>query len=246
MDGNKSNYYGINTNKSLIHLKKMKKQNFFIVIPAYNEAKHVSEVLKKIKKEGYKNVVFVDDGSTDGTASIARKQGVVVLEHIINLGKGAATKTGCDYAVKNKAELIVLIDSDGQHKPEDIKRLIDTLKKTDSDIVFGFRPINKNMPFVMKFGNWFINNATKIVEGVNLKDTQSGFRCFTTYAYKKIRWKSADYSMESEMISNVARNKLKYTQIKIQTIYLDNFKGTSIFDGIKIFINILRFRIFGG
>ncbi len=223
-----------------------KKDNIFIIVPGLNEEKRVGRVIRKLIKLGYNNVIFVDDGSTDKSEIVARRAGATVLKHLINIGKGAAANTGCTYAVKQGAKTLILIDADGQHKPEDVPKIVTKLKETKSDIVFGYRAIDKNMPFVMKFGNSFINKATHIINGIKIRDSQSGFRCFTAQAYKKIKWKATDYSMESEMIANVARHKLKFAELNIQTIYLDNFKGTTIFDGIKIFINILKFRIFGG
>jgi len=223
-----------------------KTDNVFIVIPGYNEEKRVGNVIKTLKRMNFKKVIFVDDGSKDLSEEVAKKAGAITLRHVINLGKGGAAKTGCEFAITSGAKIIVLMDADGQHKPEDVPDIINMLKETKSDIVFGYRKIDNNMPFVMKFGNWFINQATFIINGIKIKDSQSGFRCFTSSTYKKIKWKANDYSMESEMIANVAKNKLKYSEIKIHTIYLDNFKGTTIFDGIKIFINILKFKLFGG
>jgi len=223
----------------------MKSKKVFIIIPGYNEEKRVGNVIKTIRHLGFKNIIFVDDGSSDKSSQIAKSAGADVLCHIINLGKGAAVKTGCDYALKQGANIIVLMDSDGQHRPEDIRRFLKKLEEEKSDIVFGYRIIDKNMPFVMKFGNWFISTATKIIQGIDIRDTQSGFRCMKSGTYRKIRWESTDYSMESEMIANVGKHKLKYSEIPINTIYLDNFKGTTIFDGIRIFINIIRFKVFG-
>ena len=224
---------------------KMNKK-IWIIIPCYKEEENIGAVVKKIKKMGFEDILVIDDGSKDKTPIIAEKEGTLVLKHTINLGKGAAAKTGCDYATKKGAEILILMDGDGQHKPEDIPRFLKELKDKNLDVVFGYRKINKNMPYVMRFGNWFINTSTKIIQGIELKDTQSGFRCFTAEAYKKIRWSSTDYSMESEMVSKVAKNNLKYSEIEIGTIYHDKFKGTTIFDGIKIFINIIKFKLFGG
>lgn len=224
----------------------MASKQTFIVIPGLNEEKRVGKLIDELNKLGYKNIIFVDDGSDDNSSNVAREEGAIVLRHIINLGKGAAAKTGCDFAIEQGADLLVLMDADGQHKPEDVTRILKEQEKTNADIVFGYRVIDKNMPFVMKFGNWFINRATRIIQGIDVRDTQSGFRCLTKNAYKKVRWISSDYSMESEMISNTARKKLRYSEIPISTIYLDNFKGTTIFDGIRIFINIIKFRILGG
>ena len=220
-------------------------KKIYAVIPAYNEEKKIRAVIQNAAKQGCK-IIVVDDGSKDGTSIVAKKAGATVLRHIINLGKGAAAKTGCDYTLKEGADLIILMDADGQHKPEEIPGFVKTITEKKVDMVFGYRKIDNNMPFVMRFGNWFIRLSTRMIQGISIKDTQSGFRCFTPSAYKKIRWAANDYSMESEMIANAAKHKLKYAQIPIDTIYYDSFKGTTIFDGIKIFINILKFRIMGG
>jgi len=212
----------------------------WIIIPARNEEKNISKVIKNIKKS-YKNVVVVDDGSEDKTAKIAEKQKAIVLKHVINLGKGAALKTGCDYAIKNKAKSIVVIDADGQHNPKDIKRFLKKLK--NNDIIFGYRKLNKKMPSILRFGNSQINNITKILYNIKLHDTQCGFRAFTSIAYKKIRWNSRDYSMESEMIANAGKHNLKYNEIPIDTIYKDRYKGTTVLDGIKIVFDMFLWKI---
>lgn len=236
MDLDKPNHDRKRTNKP-------ENMKTYIIIPGLNEEKHIASVVLEVKKEGYKNIIFVDDGSTDNSALQAEKAGALVLRHVVNMGKGAAVKTGCDYGCELGADILVLLDADGQHKPSEIKKLLKALN--GKDIVFGYRQMNEKMPFIMRFGNWFINKASSVMNGVDLKDTQSGFRCFTKKAYKKIRWNSKDYSMESEMIANVAKKKLKYAEVPITTIYHDNFKGTTVFDGVKIFLNIIRFKVFG-
>ncbi|MFH2027622.1 MAG: glycosyltransferase family 2 protein [Nanoarchaeota archaeon] len=215
-------------------------KDVWIVIPARNEEKNIVEIIKKTKKI-YPNVVVVDDGSDDQTSSLAEKNGAIVLKHIVNMGKGAALKTGCDYVSSKNAKFIVVMDADGQHKPEDISRLLKKLKKTD--IVFGYRRLNKNMPPILKFGNLSINNITKLLYNIDLQDTQCGFRAFTKQAYKKIRWKAQDYSMESEMIANTGKYRLRYSEVPIETIYVDRYKGTTILDGIKIVINMFLWKL---
>lgn len=215
------------------------KNSIWIVVPAYNEAKNISNIIKQIQNYS-KNIIIIDDGSSDNTSTIAEKSDVIVLKHIINLGKGAALKTGCDYALKNGAEKIVVLDADTQHDPKDIPRFMENL--VDNDIVFGFRKRNKNMPKILAFGNWFINNVIKFLYGVRIIDSQSGYRAFTAKAYKKIRWQSNTYSMESEMIANVGKHKLKYAQIPIETIYGDKYKGTTIIDGVKIVRDMFIWR----
>lgn len=211
-----------------------------IIIPAYNEEAHIQSVIKDVLAEGYKPIV-IDDGSADQTSQKAREAGATVLRHIVNMGKGAAAKTGCDWAVNQGADAIVLMDGDGQHKAKDIKRALKALKGTN--IVFGFRQLNDHMPAVMRFGNWLINGMSSRINGIGLRDTQSGFRAMTTDTYRRIRWRSSDYGMESEMIANVAKKKIAYRQIPIDTIYHDNFKGTTVFDGIRIVLRLLKWRL---
>lgn len=216
------------------------RKNLWIIIPAYNEAKNVGKVIQKCKKYS-KNIVLVDDGSQDTTYAVGNKLGIHSLQHPINLGKGAALKTGCDYAYINGAEILVVLDADGQHNADEIPKFLKALPK--HDIVFGSRGINENMPRVFKLGNWGINKITELLYTVRLRDTQSGFRCFTRKAYEKIRWQSSSYSMESEMIANVGKYNLRYAEISIETIYLDKYKGTTVIDGLKIGINLLLWRL---
>lgn len=218
----------------------MKHKNIYVVIAAYNEEKHIVDVIKKIKKY-CKNIIVVDDGSKDNTYNKAKQGGVEVLKHIVNMGKGAALKTGCDYALRKGAKIIVTVDADLQHDPAEIPNFLKALK--NRDVVFGYRRLDKNMPLILRAGNWFINKITKLLYNINLRDTQCGYRAFTANAYKKIRWKASDYSLESEMIANTGKNHLKYKEIPIKTIYSDIYKGTTVIDGIRIIINLLIWRL---
>lgn len=212
----------------------------FIVVPAYNEHRHIGLVLDDLHKLGYKHIIVVDDGSKDDTSEIAKKKKAVVLKHIVNMGKGAAAKTGCEYALKQGADVIVLIDADRQHEAEEIPKFLIVLK--NKDIVFGHRAFNKQMPLIFRIGNRCINWATKVLYGMCLQDTQCGFRAMTAKAYKKVRWESTGYEMESEMIANAGKHNLKYAELPIKTIYADRHKGTTFIDGLKIVGNMLIWR----
>jgi UDP-N-acetylglucosamine---dolichyl-phosphate N-acetylglucosaminyltransferase len=220
----------------------MDNYDVWVVIPAYNENKHISDVIKKTKKY-CKNIIVIDDGSKDDTYDLAKDLNVYVLKNIVNMGKGAALKTGCDYAIKQNAKLIIVMDSDGQHNPEDIPNIIKKIE--NNDILFTYRKFSKDMPFVLKLGNMMINRFTRLLYRINLKDTQCGFRAFTSIAYKKIRWNASDYSMESEMIAKAGKHKLKYVEYPIETIYSDKYKGTTVIDGFKIIFNMIKLK-FGG
>ena len=225
---------------SLYYLSMPMKNKIFAVIPAHNEQKHIGMVIKEIKKYIY-NVVVIDDGSKDKTFKIAKKSKAIVLRHLVNLGKGAALKTGCDYALRNKADIIIAIDADAQHDPKEIPRFLEKIK--NYDIVLTYRKVNKNMPAILRFGNWFINKTISFLYGIKIKDSQCGYRAFTAEAYKRLRWKASDYSMESEMLAKVGRYKLSYCEIPIETIYSDKYKGTTIIDGIKIVFNLLLWKL---
>ncbi len=215
-------------------------KDVWVVIPAYNEGERIGKVIKEVKRY-CERVAVVDDGSKDDTAEIAEGMGAVVLRHMINLGKGAALKTGCDFAAENGAEKIIVIDADGQHEPKEIPNFLKALD--DADIVFSYRRIGGQMPFVLRIGNRFINLLAYMLYGVKLGDTQCGYRAFNADAYRQIRWNASDYSMESEMIANMRKSRLKYKQIPIQTIYLDRYKGTTVIEGVKIVFKMIGWRL---
>ncbi|MBT4824998.1 glycosyltransferase family 2 protein [Candidatus Woesearchaeota archaeon] len=226
---------------------KNRKSDVWAIIPAHNEAKNIGKVISESKKYVEK-IVVVDDGSKDNTAEIAKKQGAIVLKHVVNLGKGSTLKTGCDFVYKacaknknNKKIKIILIDADGQHDPKLIPTFIKKLE--NKEIIFGARDFNKKMPLVLRVGNNFINFIIELLFQVKVRDSQSGYRAFWLKNYRKIRWRAQDYSMESEMIANVGKHKLKYGQVSIPTVYNDNYKGTTIVDGVRIVYNIFKWRV---
>jgi UDP-N-acetylglucosamine---dolichyl-phosphate N-acetylglucosaminyltransferase len=212
----------------------------WVVVAAYNEKNHISSVLSQISKYT-SNIVVVDDGSRDDTFEIANKHTNHCLRHMLNMGKGAALKTGCDYAIQCGAENLFVLDADGQHNPDLLPQFKESL--SFSDILFSYRSLSDSMPFVLRFGNWFISKATYLLYGMKLYDTQCGYRAFTAEAYVKVRWDSSDYGMESEMIKNAGKNKLTYAQIPIETIYTDSYKGTTVIDGMKIVIRMFLWRL---
>ncbi|MBI2581173.1 glycosyltransferase family 2 protein [Candidatus Woesearchaeota archaeon] len=217
--------------------------DFYVIIPAHNEGRNLGNVLEAAKKfAANKRIVAVDDGSRDGTAAVAEKHDVIVLRHIINLGKGAALRTGCTYAYGKSCEALVFMDSDGQHDPEDLPRLIEALK--GNDIVFTYRDRrSQNMPIVKKVGNWFIDAVIRLLFHINVKDTQCGYKALTRSAYEKLSLMSNDYSIESEIVAKTGKYRLKFAQLPIKTIYADRYKGTTVFDGVNIVLKMLWWKI---
>lgn len=213
------------------------------VIPAHNESKHIKEVVTKAR-EFVDYVIVVDDGSTDDTSALAKSFGgkVIALRHEVNLGKGAALKTGCEAACQLGVDAMVCMDSDNQHKPEMIPQFIKALEEKKVDVVFGMRQFNRNMPIMMMIGNQTLSHVINWLFRVMIHDTQSGYRAFTRAAFLKMQWDSCGYEAETEMIVRVSEQKLSYGEIEIDTIYHDNYKGTTALDGIRIFLYILRWK----
>ena len=214
--------------------------NTFVIIPAFNEKSRIGKVIRETRKYS-RNVVVVDDGSTDATYQEAAKTKVAVLRHVINLGKGAALRTGSEYATMHGADAIVYIDSDGQHAPKDIPRLLWQLR--NSDIVFAYRNLGSaHMPLTKKLGNFVLNRMLAVFFGIKIIDTQCGFKAMTKKAYAKMGLMSNAYTIESEIAAKTGKHRLRFRQVPIETIYEDKYKGTSVFDGVRIALNVLWWK----
>ena len=229
--------------------------NLLIVIPAYNEAEVIKSVLKTIPRRisGIKKIqtVVVDDGSNDDTALVSQKHGATVISHLLNLGVGAATITGIEYAKSQNADIVVTIDGDGQHNPNDIEKLIKPIIMGKSDIVIGSRTKctgkSCDMPWVKKAGNQIMNGMTFIFYHKWISDTQSGFKALSKKALTAIRLSQSGYEICSEIIGEAARRKLRICEVPVQAIYTEysKRKGQSILNAINIFIRLITRSVMG-
>jgi len=213
------------------------------IIPAFNEHERIVPIVDEAKR--YVNeVIIVDDGSDEDSYRFLEtlKDRTIVLRHRINLGKGSALRTGIAAAIARHADVIVLMDADGQHKPSDIPRLVEALEEKQVDIVFGSRKIGGSMPAAMRLGNHFFSVATNLLFRIYVSDTQSGFRAFRAAVYPKLEWQSPRYAAETEMVVNAGKHRLRHCEVPIDTIYHDKYKGTTVFDGIRIFLSMLLWR----
>lgn len=199
----------------------------FIVIPAYNESSVIADVLFEIKKHGYENIIVIDDGSHDDTYQKTKSiDGIVALRHKINRGKGAATKTGIEAAKLLGADIIVTMDADGQHDPKDIENIIKPIQNNQCDVVLGTRIFNKKeMPIFNLLANHFGNFMTWYLFGLWVRDSQSGFRAYSSSAAHTINTRGDRYEYESEVIREIYIHKLKYHQVPIQIRYTDYSTG---------------------
>nr|MBI4156377.1 glycosyltransferase family 2 protein [Candidatus Woesearchaeota archaeon] len=212
------------------------------VIPAFNESKRIEPVIKKTKRF-VDEVIVVDDHSRDNTYETAKKAGAKAIRLISNMGAGFATRVGCDLAMKNRADIIITLDADGQHDPEEIPKLLKTLQEYNLDIVFGSRPRNENMPKIRRLGNWGLSFIAKILFNSKVKDTQTGYHAFTSKAYPMIRWSSSRYGVVTEFAVNVAKNGLRCKEVEVKTIYVDKNFGMRKRDAVRATISMLKWRI---
>jgi UDP-N-acetylglucosamine---dolichyl-phosphate N-acetylglucosaminyltransferase len=198
-------------------------KNIYIVVPVYNEARVIEEVVREIQQAGYRNIIVVDDGSSDATYAEANSVlDVLVLKHKINRGKGAAIKTGICAAEQCGAEIVVTIDGDGQHDPADIKRLVNPIIESGYDVSLGTRMLNSSgMPFVKIIANKVGNYCTLLLYGILVTDSQSGFRAYSKYAAKIIDTKADKYEYDSKVIREINHNRLRFIEVPIQVRYTE-------------------------
>jgi glycosyltransferase involved in cell wall biosynthesis len=217
-----------------------------VVIPARNEAARIGQVLAGIAGQvGGLPVIclVVDDGSSDGTDEVARAHGARVLTHAINLGKGAAMKTGCAAGLAAGCDVLVMMDADGQHRPSDLPAIVAPILSGQADLVLSRRPFNHEMPATSRLGNWGLTRLFTLMFGASFGDTQSGLRAFTSEAYQHVDWLATDYAVETEMLVRAARAKLRTVEVDIDTIYHDAYKGTTVVDGLRILVQMIRLRL---
>ena len=212
-----------------------------IVVPVYNERSRAVDTVKKILKFSKSLVVVVDDGSSDDSYKLLNDEfggicRVRILRHMINLGKGAAMKTGVAMAWKLRAEAVIFIDSDGQHNPKYLPEFEKALE--ESNLVFGYRDFDGRMPYVRRWGNKMVVVLVRQMFNVRRKDLLCGFFAFRSEIYDKIYWDSSRYGVETEIATRVGKNKLDFSELKIDTIYLDEYKGVSFLDAVRILSSI--------
>lgn len=217
----------------------------YVIVPIYNEKVHIASVLREVSK--YKlPIIVVDDGSGDGTADeikSAKIKNLTVLSHKINLGKGAAMKSGADFAFKKGADAIIFMDSDGQHRAIDLPKFVRAIKTGKYDIALGSRNYNYGVPLIRFLGNKIASVVMVFLFNIYVSDVICGFRAITKIGYNKIRWGSDGYGVETEMIARIGKSNVRFCEVPIQTIYHNDVKGVTILDAFGILIQVLKWRL---
>ena len=209
--------------------ERQRRPKVFACIPAYNQDKSIERVVRATLKY-VEHVIVIDDGSFDRTAELAEQAGALVIRHAMNMGYGATIKSGFRMALKERADIIVTLDADLQHSPEDIPSLLAPILNGDAEIVIGSRMDEKDsqMPSYRKMGVYFI---TKLLQfnGVPVKDAQSGFRAYSAKALRIIlpNLTHSGFGLITESLAEASRFGLPIAEVPVLIKYNTGFKTST-------------------
>ncbi|MEM5821120.1 MAG: glycosyltransferase family 2 protein [Candidatus Aenigmatarchaeota archaeon] len=220
------------------------------IVPAYNEEKTISEVVKRLKEQNFE-VIVIDDCSKDKTYEKAKEAGAVVIRHEKNMGKGFGLRSGIEYAIKNfpNAKYLLFIDADLQHMPEEAPRLIKKLEE-GYDLAKGYRSW-KNVPFRHKIGNYLWNFLFYLFFGLYVKDLGNGYMAMKVEVAKKIKdVLGGGYIIEAKILKECVKNNFKVAFVPVTVLY---HKKSRITRGLKIVFKVafwiikegIKYRIYG-
>ncbi len=218
------------------------------LIPAYEPEPLMNELLEKLSSSGFENVV-VDDGSGAAYAEIFQKaaENAVVLTHPVNRGKGRALKTGLSYILEHFGPdvVVVTVDADGQHSPQDAARLCDIAAARPDTLVLGSRKLKGDIPLRSRVGNALTRLVYRLSTGLRVYDTQTGLRAFHAALLPKLLEIGGErYEYEMNVLLEFARNRIPILEEEIETIYIDNNSGShfdTVRDSYRVYKEILKF-----
>ena len=220
--------------------------NIYILIPVYNEEKQIKNVISELSKV-FKNIVAVNDGSSDDSQEILESLNVTVLKHSINLGQGAAVSTGFKYIQNLKnAEAVITFDADGQHSIEDAQAFAKEILLCDEEIIFGSRFIKnkENIPFIKKIALSIVVIFTNKLSRINLSDAHNGLKAIKKDSLKKIDITIDGFGFESEIIHQASKKEISYKEMPTNTIYTSysKNKGQKLANGLIILEDLFKSR----
>ena len=214
-----------------------------VCIPAFDEEKTIEDIVKKSLQHVDK-VIVCDDGSKDNTAKIARQSGAQVITHQKNQGYGAAIMTLFEQARKENADIMVTIDGDGQHNPDQIPLLLDAISEHNVDVVIGSRFLNKRSDSsgYRKSGIKIITSASNFGTDFKVTDAQSGFRAYSKRAIESIHPTETGMSISTEILLKISNKGLSLAEVPISISYGENTSTQNpVPHGITVLMNTLKF-----
>jgi len=214
-----------------------------IGIPAYNEEKNIASIITKLKKIT-DSIIVCDDGSSDMTSEISKNLGVVVISHKKNMGYGAAINSIFQKSKEMKSDLLVTFDADGQHRVEDIEKVVEPIKNNDADLVIGSRFLDEksDIPNYRKIGIKVITQVTNASIKKKLTDSQSGFRAYNQRVLSQISPSDMGMGISTEILIKSSSKGLKIMEVPITVLYEG---GTSthnpVSHGTSVLISTIKF-----
>lgn len=222
-------------------------EDVWVVVPVYNEATTISEVVSDLRRS-FTNVLCVDDGSSDGSAALAARAGATVIRHGINVGQGAALQTGFDFVLRFPgAAWAVTFDADGQHLVADAVKMAEVAKETQVDVVLASRFIGTThrMPhmrrLVLKAGVAF----TRFTARLDVTDTHNGLRVLGRKAMQQIQLDQPRMAYASELLSAISTHRLTYVEVPVSVIYSEysRRKGQRNINAVNILFDLTLARL---
>lgn len=213
-----------------------------VVIPAFNEQATIGGVVEKSLQYA-DDVLVVDDGSKDNTSEIAKNAGASIIKHPTNFGKGVALKDAFNNV--DGYDVVVTIDGDGQHNPEEIPDLVKPILEGRADFVNGSRYIDgfeENTPAYRRVGQRVLDIATNVTAGTSVTDSQSGFRAFRGNTISCYKFRDPGFGIESEMIADAAENNLRILEVPITVKYDVENSSTKgpVSHGVGVLLKIVK------
>ncbi|QQR91989.1 MAG: glycosyltransferase family 2 protein [Myxococcales bacterium] len=223
-------------------LRELSTDGVFIVMPAYNEEQVIGEVVSNLRQY-FKNIVVVDDGSSDDTVLAAQRSGAAVLRHVVNRGQGAALQTGISFSLLKGAEIIVTYDADGQHELADVFHLIEAVAKKEVDVALGSRFLKDNASLppsrraLLRVAVLF----SRLTSGLKVSDAHNGMRAFSRKAAEKIEITLDRMAHASEILDEIRIHHLSYREIPVTIHYTEysRAKGQRATAAISIALDYL-------
>ena len=202
----------------------MNEHEIYAVIPSYNAAKTIKQVVSALRRSLPKiSIIVVNDGSLDGTAAIIKELDVITIEHKRNFGKGVSLRNGIRKALVSGGEFIFTIDSDCQHNPVECKNFLNKILRENLDLVIGSRMANLDqMPFYRRISNKITSKLISWRLKQTIADSQSGFRLYRAQVLQSIKLSSKQFEIDSEMLIKAALKGFKIGMLNIEAIYTYN------------------------
>jgi glycosyltransferase involved in cell wall biosynthesis len=218
----------------------MTSPKIIVALPAFNEERFIGSMVLKARKYADK-IIVLDDGSSDSTAEVARLAGASVVTHPKNKGKGAAIQSIINEAKKDMPDVLIVLDADGQHNPDEIPLLVDAVLE-GNDLVIGSRQLaRKSIPSYRRVGQRVLLFSNRFLTRKKITDSESGFRAFSKKAIAELELNQKGFAVESEMIAVAEEKKLKITEVPITVKYNgDGSTQNPVRHGLGVLAQILN------